>query len=242
MPKSNDASAKPAVVLLSGGLDSTTTLAIAKSQGYIPYALSFRYGQRHSVELLAAQCTVREMGVCAHVIAEIDLRCFGGSALTDDIAVPKGRDEEEMGNSIPITYVPARNTIFLSYSLAWAETLDAQDIFIGVNALDYSGYPDCRPEYIAAYEAMANVATKAGVEGKQRLTIHTPLIELTKAEIIQCGFELGVDYTNTVSCYDPSATGKACGQCDSCLLRRKGFAEAGVADPTRYQATASIVA
>ena len=242
MSKSNAPSGKPAVVLLSGGLDSTTTLAIAKSQGYIPYALSFRYGQRHSVELVAAQRIAREMGVCAHVIAEIDLRCFGGSALTDDIAVPKGRGEAEMGNSIPITYVPARNTIFLSYSLAWAETVDAQDIFIGVNALDYSGYPDCRPEYIAAYETMANLATKAGVEGEQRLTIHTPLIELTKAEIIQCGFELGVDYTNTVSCYDPSVTGMACGQCDSCLLRRKGFAEARVTDPTRYQAATSIVA
>ena len=235
-------SCKAAVVLLSGGLDSTTALAIAKSQGYNPYALSFRYGQRHSVELVAAQDIAREMGVCAHVIAEIDLRCFGGSALTDDIAVPKGRDCEEMGNSIPITYVPARNTIFLSFSLAWAETLAAQDIFIGVNALDYSGYPDCRREYIAAYEAMANLATKAGVEGKQRLTIHTPLIELSKAEIIQRGLELGVDYASTVSCYDPTVTGEACGQCDSCLLRSKGFAEAGVADPTRYEAATSIVA
>lgn len=241
-PKPSDTSDNPAVVLFSGGLDSTTTLAIAKSLGYTPYALSFRYGQRHSVELESAQGIAQSMGVRTHIIAEVDLRCFGGSALTDDITVPKGRDQEEMGKSIPITYVPARNTIFLSFALAWAETLNAQDIFVGVNALDYSGYPDCRPEYIAAYEAMANLATKAGVEGKQQLTIHTPLIELTKAEIIQRGLELGVDYTNTVSCYDPSATGEACGQCDSCLLRRKGFAEAGVADPTRYQSATLVVA
>lgn len=242
IPNTSNPSGKPAVVLLSGGLDSTTTLAIAISQGYTPYALSFRYGQRHIVELAAAQSIALEMGVYSHVIVDIDLRCFGGSALTDDIAVPKGRAEEEMGNSVPITYVPARNTIFLSFALAWAEILDAEDIFIGVNAVDYSGYPDCRPEYIAAYTVMANLATKAGVEGKQRLAIHTPLNKLTKAEIIQRGLELGIDYRNTVSCYDPSVTGEACGQCDSCLLRRKGFAEVGVADPTRYGSAALVVA
>ena len=235
-------SGKPAVVLLSGGLDSTTTLAIVISQGYTPYALSFRYGQRHSVELESAQSIASEMGVYRHIIADINLRCFGGSALTDDIDVPKGRDGEEVGTSIPITYVPARNTIFLSFALAWAETLDAKDIFLGVNALDYSGYPDCRPEYISAYVAMANLATKAGVEGKEQLRIHTPLIELTKAEIILRGLELDVDYRNTVSCYDPSVTGEACSLCDSCRLRRKGFAEAGVDDPTRYQSTISAVA
>ena len=229
-------SAKPAIVLLSGGLDSTTTLAIAKSQGYSPFALSFRYGQRHDIELVAAQAIAQVLGVRDHVIVDIDLRCFGGSALTDDIAVPKARNVGEADTSIPITYVPARNTIFLSFALAWAETLVANDIFIGVTAVDYSGYPDCRPEYISAYEAMANIATKMGVEGKQLLTIHTPLIKLTKAQIIQRGCELGVDYANTVSCYDPSVTGEACGQCDSCLFRRKGFAEAGVTDPTRYQA------
>ena len=220
-----------AVVLLSGGLDSTTTLAIAKEEGFEPYALSFRYGQRHSAELDAAARVAAAVGVAEHVIADIDLRRFGGSALTSDTAVPKGRSLDEMGEGIPVTYVPARNTVFLSFGLAWAEVLGAQDIFIGVNALDYSGYPDCRPEYIAAYENMANLATRAGVEGKARLSIHTPLIHLTKAEIIRRGLDLGVDYALTSSCYDPGPDGRPCGQCDSCLLRQKGFAEAGVPDP-----------
>lgn len=227
---------KRAVVLLSGGLDSTTTLAIAQSEGYEVYALSFRYGQRHTVELEAARRVAEHAGVVQHVIADSDLRLFGGSALTADIAVPKGRPIEEMGAGIPITYVPARNTIFLSFALAWAEVLDASDIFIGVNFLDYSGYPDCRPEYIEAYERMANLATKAGVEGHQRLKIHTPLIALSKAQIIQRGLELGVDYALTVTCYDPSPTGAACGQCDACQLRLKGFAENGISDPAHYQA------
>ncbi len=226
---------KKAVVLLSGGLDSTTTLAIAKSEGYTPHALTFRYGQRHSAEIAAAQRVAAQIGVAQHVIVDIDLRLFGGSALTDEIAVPKGRSLEEMGEGIPITYVPARNTIFLSFALAWAEVLEASDIFIGVNVLDYSGYPDCRPEYIHAYEQMANLATKAGVEGQQRLTIHTPLIALNKAQIIQRGLELGVDYGLTLSCYDPSPTGEACGRCDACLLRLKGFAESGQRDPVAYQ-------
>ncbi|MCF1182279.1 7-cyano-7-deazaguanine synthase QueC [Marichromatium gracile] len=221
----------PAVVLLSGGLDSTTVLAIAKDQGFAPHALSFRYGQRHGCELDAAARVAAQLGVVEHVIADIDLRRFGGSALTADIAVPKGRSAAEMDSAIPVTYVPARNTVFLSFALAWAETLGASDIFIGVNALDYSGYPDCRPEYIAAYEQMANLATVAGVEGRQRLRIHTPLIDLTKAGIIQRGLALGVDYALTSSCYDPDAHGRPCGGCDSCLLRAKGFAEAGVADP-----------
>lgn len=220
-----------AVVLLSGGLDSTTTLAIAKAEEFEPYALSFRYGQRHGVELESAQHVAARMGVQKHVIAEIDLRQWGGSALTDNVAVPKGRAVEAMSEGIPVTYVPARNTVFLSFALAWAETLGAQDIFIGVNALDYSGYPDCRPEYIEAYERMANLATKAGVEGRQRLKIHTPLIHLTKAQIIARGFELGVDYALTSSCYDPSPTGEPCGACDSCILRAKGFAEMGTIDP-----------
>ena len=220
-----------AVVLLSGGLDSTTTLAIAKADGFTPHALSFSYGQRHEVELAAATSVAAAFDVADHVIATIDLRAFGGSALTDDLAVPKGRDIAEMESEIPVTYVPARNTIFLSFALAWAETLDCSDLFIGVNALDYSGYPDCRPEYIAAYEAMANLATKAGVEGRQRLRIHTPLIDLTKADIIRRGIELGVDYGLTHSCYDPARDGQACASCDSCLLRAKGFAEAGVPDP-----------
>lgn len=222
-----------AVILLSGGVDSTTCLAIARDEGFAPYALSFRYGQRHAVELDAARRVAQALGAVEHVIADIDLRVFGGSALTDDIAVPKGRDTETMDTGIPITYVPARNTIFLSFALAWAEVLGAQDIFIGVNAIDYSGYPDCRPEYIRAYEAMANLATKAGVEGTQRLTIHTPLIELTKAQIIQRGLALGVDYGLTLSCYDPQPDGTPCGACDSCLLRAKGFAEAGAVDPVR---------
>jgi 7-cyano-7-deazaguanine synthase len=222
---------KRAVVLLSGGLDSTTVLAIAKSEGYEPYALSFSYGQRHSWELTAAERVASAIGVAEHRVAQIDLRVFGGSALTADIAVPKGRDTAEMSHGIPITYVPARNTIFLSFALAWAEVLGSSDVFIGVNALDYSGYPDCRPEYIAAYEKMANLATKAGVEGRQRLTIHTPLLQLTKAQIIARGLALGVDYALTSSCYDPGPEGKPCGQCDSCLLRQKGFRENGLEDP-----------
>ena len=222
---------RSAVVLLSGGLDSTTVLAIARSQGFTPYALSFRYGQRHIQELKAAEAVVAAQGAPKHVVAQIDLREFGGSALTADIAVPKGRSTSDMSHGIPITYVPARNTVFLSFALAWAETLGASDIFIGVNALDYSGYPDCRPEYIAAYETMANLATKAGVEGTQKLKIHTPLISLTKAQIVKEGLRLGVDYGLTSSCYDPGEDGRPCGACDSCLLRAKGFAEAGVPDP-----------
>ena len=224
-----------AVVLLSGGLDSTTALAIAKSQEYEPYAITFRYGQRHELEIEAARRIVRKFGVAEHVITEIDLRTFGGSALTSEIEVPKNRAIEEMGHGIPITYVPARNTIFLSFALAWAEVLGSSDIFIGVNALDYSGYPDCRPEYIEAYQTMANLATKAGVEGRQQLSIHTPLIHLSKAQIIKKGLELGVDYSLTLTCYDPSFGGLACGQCDSCLLRLRGFRENEVTDPARYQ-------
>lgn len=225
-----------AVILLSGGLDSTTVLAVAKAAGFTPYALSFRYGQRHTVELDSAARVAQALGVAEHVIADIDLRRFGGSALTADIAVPKARSIESMDQGIPITYVPARNTVFLSFALAWAEVLKASDIFIGVNALDYSGYPDCRPEYIAAYERMANLATAAGVEGRQRLKIHTPLIDLTKAQIIELGTTLGVDYGLTSSCYDPGAGGRPCGQCDSCQLRAKGFAEIGRPDPliTRF--------
>ena len=226
---------KPAVVLLSGGLDSTTVLAIAKSQGYDPYALSFRYGQRHAVELESAGRVAAAQGVRRHVIADIDLRVFGGSSLTSDIAVPKHDAADELSDEIPSTYVPARNTVFLSFALAYAETVGSQDIFIGVNALDYSGYPDCRPEYIGAFQNMANLATKAGVEGRQ-LTIHTPLITLTKAEIIATGLALGVDYGLTSSCYDPDESGNPCGHCDSCLLRLKGFAEAGHTDPLTYQA------
>jgi 7-cyano-7-deazaguanine synthase len=219
------------VVLVSGGLDSATALAIAREQGYEPYALSFRYGQRHSVELDAARRVAAALGAARHVVADIDLRSFGGSALTDDIDVPKGRSAEEMGDGIPVTYVPARNTVFLSFALAWAETLGSSDVFIGVNALDYSGYPDCRPEYIAAFEQMANLATKAGVEGRQHLKIHAPLISLTKAQIIQRGLELGVDYSLTHSCYDPDMLGRPCGTCDSCLLRARGFADLGLDDP-----------
>lgn len=220
-----------AVVLLSGGLDSTTTLAIAKAEGSTPYALSFRYGQRHALELEAAQRVALALGVAEHVIVDIDLRRFGGSALTADIPVPKGRPPEHLAEEIPITYVPARNTVFLSFALAWAEVLGSSDIFIGVNALDYSGYPDCRPEYIAAFEGLANLATVAGVEGRQRLKIHAPLIELTKAQIIQRGIALGVDYGLTSSCYDPGPEGRPCGQCDSCQLRARGFSEAGMVDP-----------
>ena len=220
-----------AVVLLSGGLDSTTVLAVARSQGYECSALSFDYGQRHSVELEAAGRVASAYGVRRHVVMTIDLRAFGGSALTDDIAVPKGRAASEMAGAIPVTYVPARNTIFLSFALALAETTGAADIFIGVNALDYSGYPDCRPEYIAAFETMADLATRAGVEGRLRTTIHTPLAELTKAGIIRLGASLGVDYGLTHSCYDPDPAGRPCGECDSCRLRAKGFAEAGLPDP-----------
>ena len=221
----------PAVVLLSGGLDSSTVLAIARERGFEPCALSFRYGQRHVHELNAADVIVRSQGVSKHVTAQIDLRAFGASALTADIAVPKDRSADEMSHGIPITYVPARNTVFLSFALAWAETLGSTDIFIGVNALDYSGYPDCRPDYIAAFEAMANLATRAGVEGQQRLKIHAPLIAMSKAQIIHQGLRLGVDYAQTSSCYDPGVDGRPCCGCDSCVLRAKGFAEAGARDP-----------
>jgi len=225
---------KRAVVLLSGGLDSTTVLSIAKSQGYELYALSFSYGQRHIVELEAATRVAAAIGVSGHRVAPIDLRIFGGSALSGDIAVPKGRSADDMSHGIPITYVPARNTIFLSFALAWAEVLGSSDVFIGVNALDYSGYPDCRPEFIEAFEKMANLATKAGVEGIQRLKIHTPLIAMTKAQIVAKGIELGVDYSLTSSCYDPSPKGEPCGECDSCVLRQKGFRENGMEDPLKY--------
>lgn len=225
---------KKAVLLLSGGLDSATVGAIATSQGYTVHALSFRYGQRHAVELTAAANIANHLGVAEHKIADIDLRLFGGSALTDNIAVPKHEQVEDIGQDIPVTYVPARNTIFLSFALAWAETLKAYDIFIGVNALDYSGYPDCRPDFIAAYEAMANLATAYGVENQQRIRIHTPLISLSKAQIIQTGHELGLDYAATISCYDPAPEGEACGHCDSCLLRKKGFELSNIPDPTRY--------
>lgn len=223
-------------MLLSGGLDSTTTLAIARSEGYEIYALTFRYGQRHQVEIEAARRIAAQYQVARHVVAEIDLRAFGGSALTDDIDVPKNRELAEMADGIPVTYVPARNTIFLSFALAWAEVLGTSDIFIGVNALDYSGYADCRPEYIEAFERMADLATKAGVEGKQKLKIHTPLIGLTKAQIVQRGIELGVDYSQTITCYDPLEEGVACGECDACLLRLKGFAENNLTDPAKYRA------
>jgi 7-cyano-7-deazaguanine synthase len=226
--------AKKAVVLLSGGLDSATTLAIARSWGFRTHALSFRYGQRHSIELQSAELTAKSLGAEAHLIVDIDLRPIGGSALTGDIDVPKRRALSEIGSEIPITYVPARNTIFLSFALAWAEVLEAADIFIGVNALDYSGYPDCRPEYISAFENMANLATKATVEGKARMRVHSPLIEMSKGEIIKTGLALGVDYSLTHSCYDPSPDGLSCGSCDSCLLRLRGFADAGARDPARY--------
>ena len=226
---------KPAVVLLSGGLDSTTVLAIAQDEGFDPFALSFRYGQRHEVEIAAAQRIARSARVARHVVCDIDLRVFGGSALTTDADVPKHDSADEIsGTEIPITYVPARNTVFLSFALAYAEVVGATDIFIGVNALDYSGYPDCRPEYIEAYERMANLATRAGVEGNE-LKIHTPLIDLTKAQTVEVGTRLGVDYSLTSSCYDPDERGRPCGHCDSCLLRLKGFAEAGLSDPLEYQ-------
>ena len=227
-------SARKAVVLSSGGIDSTTAMAIAKHEGFKIYSLSFFYGQRHSFELEAAQKVANAIGVTEHLVINIDLKQIGGSSLTDEIDVPKDRDEQEIIREIPVTYVPARNTIFLSFALAWAEVLKSSDIFIGVNAIDYSGYPDCRPEYIDAFERMANLATKAGVEGTTRVRIRTPLIRLTKAKIIQKGIDLGVDFALTHSCYDPSPQGFACGKCDSCFLRRKGFKEAGVTDPARY--------
>jgi len=220
-----------AVCLLSGGLDSSVCLALARSQGFECYALSFDYGQRHRVELQSAKRVAQSLGAPQHLVVPIDLRVFGGSALTSDVAVPKGRSVDQMTAEIPITYVPARNTVFLSLALAWAEVLGSADIFIGVNALDYSGYPDCRPEFIEAYEHMANLATKAGVEGRMHLRIHTPLIRLSKAEIVKLGAQLRLDFSLTHSCYDPDEAGRPCGQCDSCLLRRKGFEEAGVKDP-----------
>ena len=223
-----------AVILLSGGVDSATAAAIAKQQGFDLHALSFRYGQRHERELASAQQVAAFLQAKAHQILSFDLRAIGGSALTDDIAVPKGRSEAEMGKGIPVTYVPARNTIFLSFALAFAERIEAQDIFFGANQLDYSGYPDCREEYIQAFERMANLATKAGVEGKSRLTIHTPLLKMSKAAIIKTGLALGLDYALTWSCYDPRSDNRACGRCDSCQLRLKGFAEAGVIDPIPY--------
>jgi 7-cyano-7-deazaguanine synthase len=224
-----------AVVLLSGGMDSSTVLALAQHEGFACHAMSFRYGQRHQVELTAACRVAERAGVAAHVVVDIDLRAFGGSALTSDLPVPKNRPAEDMAQGIPITYVPARNTIFLSFALAWAETLGCGDIFIGVNAIDYSGYPDCRPEYIAAYEKMANLATKEAVEGRLPVRIHTPLIHWTKAQIIAKGLELAVDYGLTVSCYDPTSDSLACGACDACQLRLRGFAENGVTDPAPYR-------
>jgi 7-cyano-7-deazaguanine synthase len=227
------------VVLLSGGLDSTTTLAIALDAGFTVHALTFSYGQRHALEVEAAGKIARAFGVASHVVVPIDLRMFGGSALTSEVAVPKDRSVTEMARDIPITYVPARNTIFLSFALAFAEVLDASDIFIGVNALDYSGYPDCRPEFVAAFERTANLATKAAVEGRHHYTIHTPLISLTKRETIQRGLALGVDYGLTTTCYDPSTSGEACGRCDACLLRLNGFQELGMTDPAAYQSATS---
>ncbi len=227
-------SAKKAVVLLSGGLDSSTCVAIAKDQGFEVYGLSFSYGQRDNHELNAARKVAKSMNIIRHEIIDIDLRAFGGSALTDDIDVPKGRSEEEIDDEIPVTYVPARNTIFLSFALAFAETIESNDIFIGVNALDYSGYPDCRPEYIASFQEMARLATKIGVEGDDGVRINTPLIDMTKAEIIKTGLSLNVDYSMTTSCYDPAQDGSACGECDSCMLRLKGFKEANGIDPIRY--------
>jgi len=220
-----------AVVLLSGGLDSTTVLAMAMPLDFDVYAISFRYGQRHSIELEKAAQVAQRLGAARHIVVDVNLRAFGGSALTSDTAVPKGRATSEMSHGIPITYVPARNTIFLSFALAWAEVIGSSDIFVGVNALDYSGYPDCRPEYIEAYERMANLATRAGVEGIQELKIHAPLIKLSKADIVRAGTALGVDYSITSSCYDPGPDGRPCGSCDSCMLRAKGFAEAGLPDP-----------
>jgi 7-cyano-7-deazaguanine synthase len=244
-PDISDSKNRSAIVLTSGGLDSTTCLAIARSEGFANlYSLTFDYGQRHRQELQAAERVAEKFGVVEHRVIKIDLRQFGHSALTADINVPKDRDESAMNAEVPVTYVPARNTIFLSFALAWAEILEVKDVYLGVNAIDYSGYPDCRPEFIAAFETMANLATKIAVQGTvrlgspqaeaQRFRVHTPLIKLTKAEIVLCGVALGVDYSLTHSCYDPAPDGRACGHCDSCLLRKKGFAQAGVADPTRY--------
>ena len=224
----------PAVLLLSGGLDSTTLLALAVRDGYAVHALSFRYGQRHERELDAARRVAARYGAVEHRVADIDLRLFGGSALTADLPVPKDRPAEAMGAGVPVTYVPARNTIFLAFALAYAEVVGAADIFIGVNALDYSGYPDCRPEYVAAFERMANLATAAATEGGRRLRIRAPLVDMTKAQIVRLGLDLGVDYALTTSCYDPDADGRACGRCDACRLRLKGFAEAGAVDPAAY--------
>jgi 7-cyano-7-deazaguanine synthase len=235
-------SARPrAVVLLSGGIDSATTLALARRDGFAAHALTFRYGQRHAVEVEAARHVAGQVGAVEHRVVTIDLRAFGGSALTDDLAVPRDRDPQAMAAGIPVTYVPARNTIFLSYALAWAEVLGAADIFLGVNVLDYSGYPDCRPEYIDAFQRMANLATKAGVEGRTRLTIHAPLIQMSKADIVRTGLGLAVDFGLTSSCYDPSPSGEACGRCDACILRREGFAANGVADPVSYRPPARAV-
>jgi 7-cyano-7-deazaguanine synthase len=228
---------KNAIVLFSGGLDSSTCLAIAKSLGYRPHALSFRYGQRHEVELEAARRVAEHLGAAAHLILDVPLKTIGGSALTAAIDVPKDRDLASLADEIPVTYVPARNTVFLALALAWAEVVPAQDIFIGVNAMDYSGYPDCRPEFVAAFENMANLAIKEAVEGRLKITIHAPLMHWDKARIIREGLKLGVDYGLTHSCYDPGEGGRACGRCDSCLLRKKGFAQAGVADPTRYKSS-----
>lgn len=230
---------KKAVVLSSGGLDSTTVIAIALSQGYEVYSLSFSYGQRHVFELEAARNVAATLGVKRHLVVSLNMNDIGGSALTSDIAVPKSRSEGDMSHGIPVTYVPARNTIFLSIALGWAEVLEASDIFIGVNAVDYSGYPDCRPEFIRAFETMANLATRVGIEHPGRIRILTPLMHMSKADIIRTGLSLGVDYSLTHSCYDPSPTGLACGQCDSCLLRKKGFTDAGVSDPTAYQTAAA---
>ncbi|MFA6165728.1 MAG: 7-cyano-7-deazaguanine synthase QueC [Gemmatimonadaceae bacterium] len=238
MTHSADPSVAPgtrAVLLLSGGLDSATVLAWATRAGYAVHALSFRYGQRHQIELERARALAARFNVTQHVVCDIDLRQFGGSALTGDIDVPKDRDAATMASGIPVTYVPARNTIFLSFAMAWAEVLGAQDVFLGVNALDYSGYPDCRPAFIEAFERLANLATRTGVEGTTRLTVHTPLMQMTKREIIQLGQSLGVDYGMTTSCYDPSAEGAACGHCDACQLRLRGFEQAGLADPAKYQ-------
>jgi 7-cyano-7-deazaguanine synthase len=233
---------RPAVLLLSGGLDSTTMLAYAIAQGFDVHAMTFRYGQRHAGEIEAARRVARHYGVIDHVVVDIDLRTFGGSALTADIAVPKDRSADAMAIGIPITYVPARNTIFLSFCLAWAEVLGATDVFIGVNSLDYSGYPDCRPEYIAAFQRMANLATRGGIEGTTPLTIQTPLLHLTKREIVQLGLSLGVDYSITLSCYDPTDGGEACGHCDACRLRLKGFDEAGLEDPAPYASSGTKAA
>jgi 7-cyano-7-deazaguanine synthase len=234
MPELPAGAGRPAVLLLSGGLDSTTLLALATSEGYAVSALTFRYGQRHGLEVESARRIATHYHVARHIVADIDLRQFGGSALTSDVAVPKDRLPVAVAQGIPVTYVPARNTIFLSFALAWAEVLGASDIFIGVNALDYSGYPDCRPEFVAAFETMANLATRAGVEGATHVRVRAPLLALGKKEIVQLGRSLGVDYSLTTSCYDPAPDGAACGRCDACMLRRKGFTEAGVADPVRY--------